>query len=186
MQLATKGNDFAAGMRDVASGIIAREEELKSILAGKDVEIAKLKAERDLAARKCLHFKAQFDSASANKQYLLNQVKAKDDLVKDLQSALTTATSSSQSAAEHEKMAFEQRLKEKQCEAFRSGFSEGSRPVQDRTIKSPEDFEEQIGLYHYVDRSIGTPAHLPSFESSLVGSLSFDPNSFFATQDLDH
>ena len=158
MQLVTKGNDFAIVLMDVVSKIIAREaelknvwaekdaelerlkgslawkneelERLKSLLVAKDVEIENAKAEKYQIARKFLNFKAQFAFVSARNQRLLHQVKAKEDAIKYLQSALSTATASSESILEHEKTAFERSLKEQKCDAFRFRFFEGSRPIQ--------------------------------------------------------
>ena len=40
-----------------------------------------------------------------------------------------------------------------------------------RTIKSLEDYEEQIELYDTINRSVSTLAHLPPFDLLLVGLL---------------
>ena len=91
MQLLTKGDDFVAGLKTIASGIVALEAELKKVWAKKDDEIEKLKAslvsltgqdaelvkmkdalagkDAEIAqmARKCIHFKAQVASTAMSK-----------------------------------------------------------------------------------------------------------------------
>ena len=46
----------------------------------------------------------------------------------------------------------DQNLKVQKANVFRAGFEEGSRLPNEMSIKSPEKYAEQIGLYENVDR----------------------------------
>ena len=52
-----------------------------------------------------------------------------------------------------------------------------------RGASSPKDYDENIGLYDNIDLFVSTRACLPPFDSLLIGSPSFDPDSFFAMPD---
>ena len=133
-------------------------------------QLSSAKAEKELERRKALYYKVQMAAAIAAKQCVQNQIQYDSKLIKDLQSALNIARNSAESTLAHERTAADQNLKVQKSKSFRIGFEEGSRPANERSIKSPEDYDEQIGLYDNID-------------PLLDGSPGFDPDSFFATSD---
>ena len=114
-----------------------------------------------------------------------SNIKAQSDAeyVKGLQALLETARNSIESALAQERAIADQNLKVQKADAFHTGFEEGSRLPAEMSIKSPEEYEEQIDLFGTVDRFVSTPSNLRLLESSLVVSPSFNPDSFFATYD---
>ena len=96
---------------------------------------------------------------------------------------LDTSRNSVEADLAQERTVSDQAMKVQKADAFRTSFEEGSRLPTKRSIKLPEEYEEQLGIFEVVDRFISTPAnpHLP--DSSLVPSPSFNPDSFFATLD---
>ena len=114
-----------------------------------------------------------------------SNIKAQSDAeyVKGLQALLETARNSIESALAQERAIADQNLKVQKADAFHTGFEEGSRLPAEMSIKSPEEYEEQIDLFGTVDRFVSTPSNLRLLESSLVVSPSFNPDSFFATSE---
>ena len=163
-------------MQAVASGIVAHETELKKLMAEKDAilaerddiigkleaviassarpnEINKLKsrlslvkAEKELERRKACHFWLQVAAANATKQTLQYQVQSNSEVIKRLQSLLGIARNSGETTLAQERTAVDQNLKVQKADTFRARFEEGSRPPNERSIKSPIEYEEQIGF----------------------------------------
>ena len=69
------------------------------------------------------------------------------EVIKGLQSLLNTTRNSMESTLAQERAAADQNLKVQKTDTFRARFEEGSGPPNEMSIKSPDEYEEHIGLY---------------------------------------
>ena len=169
--------------------MIRKLEDVIVSLAGPDeinelkVRLSLAEAENELERRKARHFRLQAAATNTAKQTLQYQIDSDSMIIKGLQALLDTARGSVETTLTQEKVVSDQNLKVQKADAFCPSFEEGSRPSGEKNIKSLEEYKEQIGLFETVDRFVSTPANLRPPKSSLVGSSSFNPDSFFATSE---
>ena len=145
--------------------------------------VSLVEAEKELEHRKARHFWLQVTTVTAAKQVLQLKIDSSVEYARGLQGLLDTSRSSIEAVLTQERATADQAIKVQKADAFRSGFEEGSRLPAERSIKSPKEYEEQIGFFEVVDRFVSTPADLQFSDPTLVASPSFNTDSFFVTSD---
>ena len=176
---ASKERDNMIGKLEYAIVSMVQPDEIAEL----EVRLSLSEAKNELERRKARHFCLQAAAVNAAKQTLQYQVDSDSAVIKGLQVLLDTARGSVETTLAQERSASYENLKVQKADAFCLGFEEGSRPLNERNIKSPKKYQEQIGMFEAVNRFVSTPANLEPPEITSVASPSFNPDSFFASSE---